>query len=142
MKAIHASDQLLEATWREDEQAVAKGVAAVHQTNISILNYNDENALSCVITLAYYNAVKDYTLIREMPAGKGYADVVFLPRKYSNRSAMIVELKWNVSAEGAIEQIRKKQYAEVLKEYRGNILLVGISYNKKTKKHTCKIEKA
>ena len=142
MKAIHASDQLLEATWREDEQAVAKGVAAVHQANISILNYNDENALSCVITLAYYNAVKDYTLIREMPAGKGYADVVFLPRKYSNRSAMIVELKWNVSAEGAIEQIRKKQYAEVLKEYRGNILLVGISYSKKTKKHICKIEKA
>lgn len=140
MEAIRASDELLKATWREDEMFVAQKVEAVHQNNTSILTYNDENSLSCVIALAYYNAVKDYTMIREMPTGKGYADIVFLPRKHSDRPAMVVELKWNRSAGGAIEQIKKKQYTDVLKDYQDKLLLVGINYEKDTKKHTCKIE--
>ena len=98
--------------------------------NISILSYNDENALSCVITLAYYNAVNEYTLVREMPAGKGYADIVFLPKKYSDKPAMIIELKYDHTAEGAVAQIQEKQYMNVLEEYSGNVLLVGINYNK------------
>ncbi len=140
MDAIKASDELLHATWREDENAVAKGIESVHQNNTSILNYNDENSLSCVITLAYYNAVKDYVLIREMPGGKGYADIVFLPKKHSDKPAMVVELKWNKSAEGAIAQMKRKRYAEALKDYREKILLVGINYDKETKEHTCRIE--
>lgn len=140
IEAIAASDQLLHATWQGDEEAVAEGIDKVHQANTSILNYNDENALSCVISLAYYNAVNEYTIVRELPTGKGYADVVFLPRKGSDKPAMVVELKWNQSAKGAIAQIKEKQYVKALCEYQGNLLMVGINYDKENKKHECVIE--
>ena len=140
VKAIHASDQLLEATWRMDTGAVEEGILAVHTANTSILNFNDENSLSCVITLAYYNAVKDYILVREMPAGKGYADIVFLPKKHSDKPAMIVELKWNRSVKGAVTQMKEKGYIQALEGYEGKVLLVGINYAKKTKKYKCHIE--
>lgn len=139
IQAIRQSDRLLQATWDKDEEKVAAGIDAVHEANTSILKYNDENALSCVITLAYYNAANDYTLVREMPAGRGYADIVFLPRKYSDKPAMVVELKYDQSAEGAIRQIEEKNYAKALEEYKGNVLLVGINYDKETKKHSCVI---
>lgn len=140
ISALQASDALLRATWNRDEEAVAKGISEVHEANTSILEYNDENVLSCVVTLAYYNAVNDYTLIREMPVGKGYADIIFLPRKKSDKPAMVVELKYNKSAEGAIAQIKEKRYAEALKDYQGNLLLVGINYCRETKEHSCAIE--
>ena len=120
---------------------MAKGIDIVHMENTSILSYNDENALSCVITLAYYSARKDYTLIRELPAGKGFADMVFLPRKGSDRPALLVELKWDQSAQGAIDQIKDRRYAGALATYQGEVLLVGINYQKKTKAHSCRIEK-
>ncbi len=142
MSAIRASDELLKATWDMDEKAVAKAVESVHLANTSILTYNNENSLSCVLTLAYYNAVKDYTLIREMPSGKGYADVIFLPRKHSDKPAIVVELKWNQTAEGAIAQIKDKQYMKSIEMYKDRILLVGINYDKETKEHICKIERA
>jgi RecB family endonuclease NucS len=113
----------------------------VHSDNTSILSYNDENSLSCVITLAYFSAGKDYTLVREMPAGKGFADIVFLPRRNADKPAMIVELKWDKSADGAVEQIKNKKYINALKDYDGEVLLVGINYDKATKKHSCVIEK-
>lgn len=138
--AISASDELLQATWRGDGDAVAEGIDKVHTAYTSILNYNNENALSCVISLAYYNPINEYTMIREFPTGKGYADVVFVPRKDSDKPAMIVELKWNQSADGAICQIKEKQYVQGLGEYQGNVLLVGINYDKDTKKHDCVIE--
>ena len=109
-------------------------------TNASILEYNNENALSCIITLAYYNAVNEYTLIREMPSGNGYADLVFLPRKHSDKPAMVVELKYNHSPESAVAQIKNKNYPKALEEYAGNLLLVGIGYDKRTKQHSCHIE--
>lgn len=95
-----------------------------------------------VISIAYYSAMKDYMKIREFPSGKGFADIVYLPKKYSDKPAMIVELKCNGSAEGALAQIREKNYADSLKDYQGNLILVGINYDKKTKKHTCMIEQA
>ncbi|MCI8295007.1 MAG: AAA family ATPase [Lachnospiraceae bacterium] len=139
--ALAASDRLLQATLEQDGEAVAKGIDIVHMENTSILSYNDENALSCVITLAYYSARKDYTLIRELPAGKGFADMVFLPRKGSDRPALLVELKWDQSAQGAIDQIKDRRYAGALATYQGEVLLVGINYQKKTKAHSCRIEK-
>lgn len=141
IQAIEASDMLLKATWSQDEQAVARAVEKVHMDHTSILQYNDENALSCVISLAYYNAVDEYTLIRELPAGKGYADVVFLPRRNSEKPAMIVELKCGKSTRTALDQIRERRYAEALEEYKGNLLLVGINYEKESKEHQCEIEK-
>lgn len=140
VQAIRQSDRLLHYTWNGDAEAVAKGINEVHMANTSILEYNDENALSCVITLAYYNAVNEYTLIREMPSGKGYADIVFLPRKYSDKPAMVVELKYNQSPEGAIAQIKERQYTKALEDYKGDLLLVGISYDKEKKEHSCVIE--
>ncbi len=140
IEAVQASDRLLRATWEKDAEAVARGVEQVHMANTSILSYNNENALSCVITLAYYNAVNEYTLIREMPAGKGYADIVFLPRKSSDKPAMIVELKYDKTPESATRQIKERQYPEALKEYQGKVLLVGISYDKESKTHGCVIE--
>ncbi len=140
VRAIQSSECLLESTWRMDCEAVAKGIRDVHMSNTSILAYNDENALSCVIALAYYNAVNDYTLVREMPAGKGFADVVFLPRKCTDRPAMIVELKYGKSAEEAIGQIKERGYTEGLKGYEGKVLLVGVNYERGTKEYECVIE--
>lgn len=139
--AVKQSDDLLKATWRMDEEAVAAGVQEAHlETNH--LQYNDENALSYTISLAYFSAREYYTIVRELPTGEGFADMVFIPRKnYRDKPAIIIELKWNKDAETAIAQIRKKQYVKSLSDYKGNILLVGINYDKVSKEHTCKIEK-
>ena len=96
--------------------------------------------MSCVISLAYYSAMNEYTIVRELPSGKGFADIVFIPKKKSDKPALVVELKYNKTAESAIKQIKDKRYTEKLKEYEGNMLLVGINYDDK-KKHQCIIEK-
>ena len=80
-------------------------------------------------------------IYREFASGKGFADLVFIPRKkFQDKPAIVVELKWDKTAAGAIEQIKQKEYCRSLKDYRGNILLVGVNYSKKTKKHECIIE--
>lgn len=140
MKAINASDKLLQATINSDEQTVAELIDKAHSENTSILKYNDENSLSCVISIAYYSAKRTYTVERELPAGKGYADLVFKPRRNNSNPAMIVELKYNKSAESAIQQIKDKYYPDCLKDYSGEVLLVGISYDD-NKRHCCRIEK-
>lgn len=139
--ALRASEDLLDATLRQDAERVAEGIDEIHSANTSVLAYNNENSLSCVITIAYYAAQKDYILIREMPTGKGFADIVFLPRKHVDKPALIVELKWDTSVWGAISQIEEKTYTAALDGYVGNLLLVGISYDKKNKKHECVIKK-
>ena len=141
MDAVEASDLLLRITWKQDSAKVAEAIEKIHRENTSIIKYNDENSLSCIITLAYYSAIEKYTLIRELPAGEGFADIAFLPKKQTDCPAMIVELKYDKTAESAIDQIKKKKYTGVLGDYSGNILLVGINYDKKSKKHECKIEK-
>ena len=139
--SVEASKKLLEALWNMDGETVANGIDKVHQ-EIYILEYNDENSLSCTIHLAFYFAREYYTVIRELPTGKGFADVCFIPRKsYADKPAVVIELKWDKEAEGAIKQINDKKYVAALKEYHGNLLLAGINYDKKTKKHSCKIEK-
>ena len=124
-----------------DETAVAKMIQNVHMENSSSLVYNNEVSLASVIQVAYYTATKDYTLIRELPTGEGFADMVFVPKRQSKKPALVVELKWDKSAKGALDQIKSKKYVAALKEYKGNLLLVGINYDKKTKEHQCKIEK-
>ena len=141
MKAVSASEALLKATLAMDEKTVAQMIQEVHMHSSSSLIYNNEISLSSVIALAYYSACRDYTLIRELPAGKGFADMVFLPKRTSLNPALVLELKWDKTAEGAISQIKSKGYVSALKEYKGNILLDGINYEKKNKKHECKIER-
>lgn len=143
MRILKASEKLLEDTLSGDEESVARGLDRVHTEVASILTYNDENSLGCAISLAYYSARKDYKLIRELPTGRGFADVVFLPLPHTGKPALVVELKYNKSAHTAIQQIKERHYTQVLEGYSGIILLVGINYDKdkSDKSHSCVIEK-
>ncbi len=141
IKAVRTSETLLKATLAMDEKAVAQMIQEVHMLHSSSIVYNNEISLSSVIALAYYSACKDYTLIRELPSGIGFSDMVFLPKRASSKPALVLELKWDKTVKGAINQIKNNKYTSVLKEYNGNILLVGINYDKKNKKHQCKIER-
>ena len=140
MKAIRASDKLLEATLNGESDTVAELIEQCHSENTSLLKYNDENSLACVISLAYYTAQSKYIVHRELATGKGFADLVFIPRKNVELPAIVVELKYNRSSGAAIEQIKSKNYTEKLSQYTGEILLVGINYDDK-KGHSCSIEK-
>lgn len=117
-----------------------KAIDATHVENTSILSYNDENSMSCVLSIAYIYAKNEYIIHRELASGKGFADLVFIPRKFSNKPAMVVELKYDKDADTAIEQIHRKEYEGKALEYSDNLLLVGINYDKESKKHTCIIE--
>lgn len=141
VKAIQTSNRLMDATLRMDEKEVAALIEEVHSANTSPDFYNDEQGLRSVIKLAYYSSKDDYFSVQELPGGNGYADIVFLPRQNVNKAAMIVELKWDKSASGAISQIKEKKYVQAIENYGGDILLVGINYDKKTKIHECRIER-
>jgi hypothetical protein len=140
MKSIRASDELIQAILDGDTEKVAKGVEQCHEDNTSILQYNNENSLSCVISLAFYSARKYYKMIRELPTGKGFADLVLLPYPDTDKPAMVIELKHNHNADTAIRQIKEKRYTGALENYIGEILLVGISCDD-SKGHSCVIEK-
>ena len=143
-QSISRCDELLMATITGKEDRVAELIELAHDTYTSILKYNDENSLSCVLTMAYFTAPAYYNMIREMPSGKGFADFIFLPRANAGaRPAMVVELKYNQSADTAIRQIKEKRYQGALSGYGDKILLVGINYDAEgedKKHHTCVIE--
>lgn len=140
MCSLNESKALVAALITQDAEAVAEGIDRVHD-NVSILTYNDENSLSCTIQLAFFFAQEYYTIIRELPAGKGFADICFIPRRlYADKPAVIIELKKEETAEGAIAQIKEKRYTGAMMEYKDNLLLCGINYDRK-KKHTCVIER-
>ena len=139
--SIVASQDLLDATISGNEQAVAKAIDQAHDENTSILAYNDENSLACVLAIAYIWARNEYVIHREYATGKGYADLVMIPRRNVNKPALVIELKFNHSIDTAIDQIKRKAYPSKIAEYTGDILLVGINYDKETKLHTCKIER-
>ena len=140
VEAIQQSKQLLQATLDRDEEAVARFIDAAHDENTSILSYNNENSLACVLSLAYYSARNDYVIHRELPTGKGFADLVFIPRKNVDSPAIVVELKYNRDADSAIAQIHRRQYPDKVAQYAGNLLLVGIYYDREYKTHECRIE--
>ena len=139
--AIEKSKQLLRATIDGNEEAVARGVDVAHDENTSILSYNDENSLACVLSLAYYYASNDYIIHRELASGKGFADLVLIPRKNVASPAIVIELKYDKAVNTAIEQIKQKQYPAKVSQYTDNLLLVGITYERDTKQHRCSIEK-
>lgn len=136
--------ELLEATLELNSVRVAAEIEEIHTNYASAIQYNDENSLSSVLSIAYLGAMQYYFKpVRELPTGKGFADFIFIPKPehINNYPAIVVELKWNKKAETAIKQIKDKNYPDVVKQYTGDILLVGISYEKKTKQHECAIEK-
>lgn len=138
------SDSLLDATLDMDEETVSAVIEKIHMQYTSAIRYNDENSLSSVLTIAYLSSMKYYfTPIREFPAGRGFADFVYLPKpEYINiYPALLIELKWNKNVQTALEQIKKNLYPESLLSYTGDVFIVGITYDKKDKTHKCKIEK-
>lgn len=141
INCLQQSRDLIQATLDGDEGAVAQGIDAVHDESTSILSYNNENSLACVISLAYYYAKNNYIIHRELPSGKGFADIVMIPRKNVDSPALVVELKYNKDTQAAISQIKTRNYPQTIADYTGDILLVGINYDKDTKHHTCQIER-
>ena len=134
---------LLEAVLDKDEATVSEMLEKIHNQYTSTIQYNDENSLSSVLTIAFLGTMDYYFKpIRELPTGRGFADFVYIPKPEYKEDypALVVELKWNKTAETALNQIKEKQYAESLADYVGKILLVGINYDKKTKEHSCRIE--
>jgi len=140
---INNSEKLLKETWKGNEEYVAKALDEAHSKNTSILKYNDENSLHAVVAYAYIYANTYYTILREMPTGKGFADIAYIPDNKDNKDtpAMVVELKFDEAVDTAIDQIKNKNYPQALEHYKDNMLLVGITYDKETKKHVCKIER-
>ena len=143
IRRVRESDQLIYDTIHGNANAVAAQVEKIHAEETVPLFYNNEQALRSVVKLAYFGYKDYYLKFEELPSGDGYADIVYLPKKSSPMPALVVELKWNQSAEGAIVQIKNRRYPEVLHGYGGVVLLVGIAYDKDAKekrKHTCVIE--
>ena len=137
------SKALLDATLNMEAEKVAQGIEKIHTEFASAIQYNDENSLSSVLAIGYLAAMQYYFMpIREMPAGKGFADYVFLPKPeyIGEMPALLVELKWNQKAETALQQIKERKYVQGVSGYTGKILLVGIAYDKKSKEHACVIE--
>lgn len=144
IRRIQESERLIYDTVHKNADAVAAQIQKVHAEETAIIYYNDEQALRSVIKLAYFSYRDHYLKFEELPSGDGYADIVYFPKKASPLPALVIELKWNQSAVGAIKQIKEKRYPAALAGYGGRIFLVGISYEKDTpnnnRRHTCIIE--
>ena len=142
---LNDSMKLLQDTWDRKADKVARSIEKSHMYACSPKDYNNELALSIAVSFAYYAANEFYTIYPEAPAGKGYADLTFIPVDQAH-PAMVIELKWSKGVETALDQIRDKNYTDRLRHYAGNILCVGISYEKTDakdaayKEHTCVIE--
>ncbi len=122
-EAISRSEELLQATLDSDEKKVATYIEKVHFDHTAILTYNNENALSCIIQIAYYQAQYEYMLVREMPLGKGFCDIAFPSKAGNCNPAIIIELKWDKSVKTAIDQIKDRQYSDKFCDYFGEVLL-------------------
>ena len=138
---IKTSQKLLDDTLAGNSDEVAKAIERIRESNYAPTFYNNEQALRYVIKFAYIVCVDKYMKVEELPSGCGIADVVYIPKKNRLDPAIIVELKWNKSEGAAISQIKEKNYPAVLEEYGGEIVLVGINYDDKTKSHSCEIER-
>ena len=140
IELVKKSDQLLKDTLEGKNDAVAKAIAEVHDSEYAPTYYSNEQSLRYVVKMAYLSCVDQYAKLEELPSGHGIADIVFLPKRRSTLPAMIVEMKWNKEAEGAIKQIKDRNYPKILTNYGGRIVLVGINYHEDTKSHECLIE--
>ena len=139
-RAVSQSQKLLDDTINLRKEKIAKAFDDYHFEASSILEFNDENSMRCAITLAYYAAKPFYKIFHELPTGKGFADMVFIPLPNSSRPAIVVELKYDKTADSAINQIKRKNYPKSLQGFSKRIVLCGINYNKATSKHEVEME--
>ncbi len=140
IKPWQRSQRFINAILSEDNETVARMVEETHQNMTSILAYNNENALSCVISVLCIAIENQYKIIREMPTGKGFADIVLVPKPKIMKPAIVIELKFKQDVKAAIDQIRENQYPDDIKDFYGEVVIVGISYNKR-KAHECFVER-
>lgn len=145
IRRVRESTQLIYDTIHGNSEAVAAQIEKIHAEETAPLFYNNEQSLRSVIKLAYFSYKDYYLKFEELPSGDGYADIVYFPKKTAFVPALVIELKWNQSAEGAVSQIKKKRYPDALLGYGGDMILVGIAYGKAEngsgRTHTCKIER-
>lgn len=146
-RLARASDRMLEATLSGDVDTMTEILELAHDTEVPLFRYNNETELSAVVNLVYLSARDRYRVEREDKAGTGYVDFIFYPETDKSLDCIILELKVDSSPEEAIRQIKTRKYDLRFRErigeeqkYTGRILAVGISYNKKTKKHICRVE--
>ena len=142
MKAVQLSDAILTATLEKNVDRVAELLGQVHLAQTSPHFYANEQALKSVIAMAYLSAMDHYVRFEEIGAGRGYADMLFLPMPGSEKPALLIELKKDQSAQAAVDQIKTRQYTEVLERHRyhGKAMLIGITFDAKTNHHRCAIE--
>lgn len=140
VELMRASVQLLDDVTNLREDEVAAAFAHVHDRDCSPLFYNNEQALRAVVKTALVAAVDEYACIEELPSGRGYADIAYIPRRGSMLPALLVELKWDKPVDSALSQIREKGYPEVLRGLDVPIVLVGVTYDAKSKEHRCSLE--
>ena len=141
LELIRRSQKLLNDTLSENADNVAAAIDEIRKENYAPQFYNNEQSLRSIIKFAYIAAYDSYVKIEKLPSGKGLADIVMLPKRGSELPALVIELKWNKSAEGAVSQIKDRNYPEALRDFGNEILLVGVNYDTKTGKHSCVIEK-
>lgn len=141
------SERMLKATICGDTRTMLSILEFAHNTEIPLLNYNNESDLTAVVNLVYLSARDSYRIEREDKAGVGYVDFIFYPERDLNADCIILELKVDHTPEEAIRQIKDKKYALRFQpklgeqpRYTGRILAVGIAYDKEKKTHSCKIE--
>lgn len=138
---IMRSEKLLADTLAGNGDAVAEAIKNVRATNYAPTFYNNEQSLRYAVKFAYIVCIDKYMKVEELPSGKGLADVVYIPKSDTALPALVVELKWEETADNAIDQIKRNDYPAVLKDYFGEIVLVGIGYDSKTNEHSCVIER-
>ena len=142
MKSVKTSAKFIDGIVRGDAAAVAEILDKIHRNLASILTFNNENTLACVVMYACYTARKDFFVFRELPSGLGFVDIALIPLPNRGLPAILVELKWNKDADSAIKQIHDRKYTSAFDAYHGEILLVGVTYDKTRtdKMHVCQIE--
>ena len=139
-----SSMKLLEETLDMNEKGVAAEIEKIHSDYTSVIQYNDENSLCSVLTIAYLSSMSYYFKpVRELPTGRGFADFVYIPKPeyIDDYPALVIELKWNKKAVTALQQIKERKYPDSIIAYTGDILLVGINYDKESDRHQCLIER-
>ncbi len=143
IRSIEASEKFIDSIVRGDEVGIASILDKIHCELASILTFNNENTLACVVMYACYTARKDFFVYRELPTGVGFADVALIPLPSRGLPAILVELKWNHDAKTAMDQIYNRKYTSSFDDYSGDIILVGVNYDKnsKDKMHECKLER-
>ena len=137
---LKRSNRILKATISKDEKEVANQIQQIQDFISTPLSYNSEADLRSVIRCAYLSSDTFYSREEELPAARGFADIIFRPKATSHKPLLVVELKWNKTPDIAINQIKNHEYYKAIRNYSGTCLLIGINYDVKTKMHTCKIE--